>query len=190
VTELRTVSLLRSLFAESGEAGWGFRLHLDAEAYEKVSALARRLERELQQKSAGFRMVAPALLVELLVELARSMDAGGTPRATAPNSTVRRTLALIEEHPETALPTKQLAGTAGTSSRTLQRFFRAALGLSPQQYRIQIRLQQACRMLREEQATVTEIAYHLGFGDSNYFTRLFRKRIGLSPSRYRRQSRA
>jgi len=34
---------------------------------------------------------------------------------------------------------------------------------------------------------VTEIAFQVGFTDSNYFTRQFNKLIGVTPSQYRKQ---
>ena len=41
------------------------------------------------------------------------------------------------------------------------------------------------RHLALRQLTLTEIAFDVGFNDSNYFTRQFRKATGLSPRDYR-----
>jgi two-component system response regulator YesN len=39
----------------------------------------------------------------------------------------------------------------------------------------------------EENLTVKEIAFILGFYDPNYFSRILRKAVGLSPVEYRRK---
>lgn len=42
-------------------------------------------------------------------------------------------------------------------------------------------------LLNHKEATVTEIAYQLGFEYPSYFTRLFRKQTGFTPSKFRNQ---
>jgi len=42
-------------------------------------------------------------------------------------------------------------------------------------------------LLSQKKASVSEIAYRLGFEYPNYFARLFRKNVGLSPSKFRNQ---
>jgi AraC family transcriptional activator of pobA len=46
-------------------------------------------------------------------------------------------------------------------------------------------LLEACRQLTYLPASITTIAYELGFQDPAYFSRLFKKRFGVSPSDYR-----
>jgi AraC family L-rhamnose operon transcriptional activator RhaR/AraC family L-rhamnose operon regulatory protein RhaS len=71
------------------------------------------------------------------------------------------------------------------SKRSLARAFHEATGVPPIAYLIQLRINRAAAMLRSSTTSVTEIAFHVGFGDSNYFTRQFKKQTGLSPRRYR-----
>ncbi|WDQ16312.1 helix-turn-helix domain-containing protein [Rhodopirellula sp. P2] len=40
-----------------------------------------------------------------------------------------------------------------------------------------------------EQSVITDIAFEVGFSDSNYFSRQFRTHLGLSPREYRKQMR-
>ena len=46
-------------------------------------------------------------------------------------------------------------------------------------------LLEACRQLTYLPASITTIAYELGFQDPAYFSRLFKKRFGVTPSEYR-----
>ena len=83
------------------------------------------------------------------------------------------------------LEVASLAAAAQMSRRHFQRMFTEAYGISPVKYRIQARMEKACRLLREEGMSVAEIAAACGIGDSNYFSRLFRQQTGISPLEYR-----
>jgi AraC family L-rhamnose operon transcriptional activator RhaR/AraC family L-rhamnose operon regulatory protein RhaS len=48
-------------------------------------------------------------------------------------------------------------------------------------------LNRAAALLRSGTESITDVAFQVGFTDSNYFTRQFRQVIGVSPRRYQRQ---
>ncbi len=84
-----------------------------------------------------------------------------------------------------ALNTEALAQSLGLSSRSLQRRFKAATGLTLGQYQQTIRLDLAKSLLRDSNATIEEIALICGFSDSPHLSRQFKKVTQLSPSQYR-----
>lgn len=49
----------------------------------------------------------------------------------------------------------------------------------------QVRLNNAKRLLRSTGLSITEIAFAVGFADSNYFSSFFRKHEGITPREYR-----
>ena len=81
----------------------------------------------------------------------------------------------------------RLADIAHMSKRNFMRSFQAAMGSSPIAHLIQLRVNRAASLLRRTEHSVTEIAFQVGFSDSNYFTRQFRKLLGVTPSEYRQQ---
>jgi AraC-like DNA-binding protein len=78
-----------------------------------------------------------------------------------------------------------LAAMAGVSRRQLERRFRNATGMSPTDFIIRARLDEACRRLREGSQSIGKIALDLGFYDQSAFTRLFRRHLGTTPSDFR-----
>ena len=66
------------------------------------------------------------------------------------------------------------------------RHFRAATGLTPQEYLIKLRLEEAAILLQNPDLSIAEAALQSGFNDSNYFSRLFRKKNNISPRSYRK----
>jgi AraC-like DNA-binding protein len=53
----------------------------------------------------------------------------------------------------------------------------------------QLRLTEACRLLKTTELTVHEISDQVGFNDYNYFCRVFKKETGRSAGTYRKESR-
>jgi YesN/AraC family two-component response regulator len=97
---------------------------------------------------------------------------------------VRRVMAYIHEHYSEPLSRDQLSRYAGVSERHLNRCFMQETGLTPGVYLTRYRIQQAKRLLRERNCSITEVMGAVGFSDSSYFTHVFRREVGISPSEY------
>lgn len=74
----------------------------------------------------------------------------------------------------------------GITERHAQRLFKQKYGVSPHEYVLQLRYQEACSLLMLPSQTIKEIAYVLGFNDEKYFSVFFKKRSGFYPSTYRK----
>jgi AraC-like DNA-binding protein len=81
------------------------------------------------------------------------------------------------------------AKAAGLSVRQLREAVQRAAGCSPTEFVQQVRVNRAKTLLVDSEASVTQIARQVGFGDPAYFTRLFRQRVGSSPRDFRREQR-
>ena len=55
------------------------------------------------------------------------------------------------------------------------------MGVSPQQYLIDLRLRNARDLLISTDLSISEVARSVGYDDPLYFSRLYRKHYGLSP---------
>jgi AraC-like DNA-binding protein len=79
-----------------------------------------------------------------------------------------------------------LASDCGLSSSHFARAFRASTGVSPHQWLLRHRVQEAQRLLANDEIPLAEIALTCGFGDQSHFTRVFSRMVGLSPGAWRR----
>ncbi len=77
-----------------------------------------------------------------------------------------------------------IASFAGVSRSQLFRIFKQTLGISPQEYLIMIRLQNAVRLMRTTELSITEILYSCGFNDPSHFARQFKLKYRVTPSEY------
>ena len=64
--------------------------------------------------------------------------------------------------------------------------FKKNIGITIISYHTDLKINEAKRLLRESEATVTEIADRLGFESQSYFTRCFKKRTGYPPQVFRK----
>lgn len=108
----------------------------------------------------------------------------GEPRPARPRS-LARVLERIETDPAAAHTLADLAGTAGTSVRSLQAAFAEQLGVSVTAYLRRVRLARAHRDLElagPGDCSVSDVAYRWGFGHVPRFAAAYRERYGVLPS--------
>jgi len=48
-----------------------------------------------------------------------------------------------------------------------------------------VRMEEACRLLRQTGRSITDVAGQVGYNEIAYFSRRFRSEVGLSPRQYR-----
>ncbi|WP_010324745.1 AraC family transcriptional regulator [Marinobacterium stanieri] len=75
------------------------------------------------------------------------------------------------------------AARVGASERTLRRLFVRETGMTFQQWRQQVRLQQAVEQLGQGES-VLNVSLNLGYRSPSAFVAMFRKALGVSPGRY------
>ena len=72
------------------------------------------------------------------------------------------------------------------SRSTISHKFNKYMGMSIKSYINVLRIEDAKYLLKYSDLNITEIAFLVGFRDSNYFTGIFKKMVGLSPTAYRK----
>lgn len=111
---------------------------------------------------------------------------GGTPLVQAParaSAAVTRALEALHAHPFDPWPLPVLAQVAGLTPQALVRAMRAATGLTPHAYQLDLRINAARKRLCAG-APLAGVAHELGFYDQSHFHRSFRDRVAATPRRY------
>jgi AraC family transcriptional regulator len=114
----------------------------------------------------------------------RPSDAGSRDRRRAV-----RTALWIDAHAHEPIDLPGAAREAGLSPFHFLRLFSRVLGVTPHQYLVRSRLRHAARLLADDAASITDIAFQVGFGDLSNFVRTFHRAAGVSPRGFRRQAR-
>jgi AraC-like DNA-binding protein len=118
----------------------------------------------------------------------------GRSREPAPHSARDRRRAVetalwIDANSQREIDLEDAASEAGISPFHFLRLFSGVLGVTPHQYLVRSRLRHAARLLADEDISVTDIAYDVGFGDLSNFVRTFHRAAGVSPRKFREVSR-
>lgn len=161
------------------------RLRLSPSDLGTAVGLVDKLEAELTTRSTGFGFLATAVFMQLVGFLSRCYDRSknGDSRALL---RIAQTISHLESNYAEEINLDELVAMSQMSKRSFLRAFEAAMGSTPIAYVIQLRVSRAAKLLRQSDGSVVDIAYAVGFNDSNYFTRQFRKHFGVSPRSYRR----
>ncbi len=92
---------------------------------------------------------------------------------------------LLEQNYLENLPVTKLAEACSISVSSFRSLFHKQYGMSPVQYRNNLRIERARVLLAEGSCTVGEAAYSCGFDNLGYFCRYYKRITGETPSRTR-----
>lgn len=179
-----------SLFEEiAASAAGAHRFAFPAAMLPGLPALAL----PLADAEAQARNGCPLAMDEFAMRLAEqvvSAVSGFRGRSAAPAARderrISQALRYIEEHADEALDLDRVAAVACMSKYHFLRSFRRAVGVTPHQFLIGLRMRRAAVRLATTPAPVAAIAYEAGCGDLSTFNRRFRHLFGASPTAFRR----
>lgn len=96
---------------------------------------------------------------------------------------------MLCEHPEDMTPISELARACNISEVYFRKQFKRLMGLSPVEYRNELRLNKAKQYLEYGDISIQEISDTLGYSTVSHFIKRFRERYGIPPLEYRKRKR-
>ena len=162
------------------------RLTLNEAQLRQAEEIILEIEQEQRKNAPGneyFRRVAFMRLIGLVCRAFSENESRPSDELTE----ISRILRFFEQNYARPLRLEDLSPLCGKSVSSIVRLFREALGQSPIEYLINLRLEKGAALLRRKTMTVAAVAAAAGFNDSNYFTKMFSRKFALSPREYRKQ---
>lgn len=148
----------------------------------------------LAQESAGGianRILIESLGTALFIRIARRF-VGDLPlpngKGLSPER-LQRVRDYIEAHLDEDLSLTVLADIACLSPYHFSRSFKQTVGVGPQRYVIQRRIERAKTLLRRTRQPLALIALEAGLGDQSHFTTIFHREMGVTPGHFRAELR-
>lgn len=101
------------------------------------------------------------------------------------NRHVKGIVRYMHQHIGENLSMECICEEAGLSKSYVNAIFFKCTQLAPMEFFINLKMQEACRLLHTSDLYVYEIAQRLGYKDQYYFSRVFKKVVGMSPREYK-----
>lgn len=177
----REISTLFDKAPDHGELGFAHTLTTDA-TLARATALAFETLHHGELKIVR-QTALDGLLERLTTHLHWRARYGDDPRLPQVAHKARE---YLHAHAHEDIGLDQLALATGVDRFRLTRAFKAAFGIAPHAYLVQLRLASARRMLARGEQPAT-VAMALGFADQSHLGRWFMRAYGLTPALYRKR---
>lgn len=95
----------------------------------------------------------------------------------------------MDQHYQEDLSLDELAEILAVNASYLSYIFKKETGSTVVQYLTSLRMEQACRLLKNRpDLTLEEIALQSGYNSTTYFHKIFRSRFGISPRQWQQMN--
>jgi AraC-like DNA-binding protein/mannose-6-phosphate isomerase-like protein (cupin superfamily) len=149
-----------------------------------VTPLLRELIIEAVASGPAFAADSPqARIMSVILDQIRAQPIAALALPLPADPRLRRLAQALIENPADRRELADWAREVGASKRTLVRLFPAQTGMTFRQWRQQRRLLHALELLAAG-ASVTSIAFEIGYDNSSAFIAMFRRCLGATPRRY------
>ncbi len=157
--------------------------YYDPQSYDNSSTMARNIA--LQQKSpVAFEMETQGIVKQLFSHfLAQAVY-----KNEQIEKRILKTLHHIHKHIDQPIDIDHLSELCCMTKDHFIRLFKKEMHLTPGKYINRKKIEKAqLRLLIDNEASIKDIAYGLGFDNISYFNRLFTSLAGESPGRYKKR---
>jgi AraC family transcriptional regulator len=150
-----------------------------------IQGIFSTLKAEAEVGGMGGYLLIDSIKTALAIHLLRNYCATRPKLSSHSNGLSQVTLTLVKEyingHLHQDLKLDELAAIAQLSPYQFLRLFKQSMGITPHQYILQRRLNQAKHLLQQSELSIAEIAARTGFCDQSHLTRSFKRRMGMTP---------
>lgn len=161
------------------------KVHLEDSQISRCEAILMPAWEAQTSGRAGANMEVFGAFLLLTTMLLRAWGANPPDNPREIPGRLAASMDYMAHHFREPLSMAKLARLSCLSDATFTRHFKAATGVTPGNYLLRLRLQEAARQLAGKK-TIYEVAQSAGFTDSNYFARVFRKYYNKTPCEYRK----
>jgi len=150
-------------------------------------------DQDFSRETFGATQLMQCHLTELLIKLIRGgasqtdrFALNSESRTLAKNSTAAMVIEYLEKNVYSSLTLNELCDAFYIGRSQLSMIFRECTGKSPMQYFADLKIDEAKKLLRENNHSVSEITDLLHYSGIHNFSRAFKNATGFSPTEYKR----
>ncbi|HKE15399.1 MAG TPA: AraC family transcriptional regulator [Kofleriaceae bacterium] len=145
-----------------------------------LTALARRLQGELEHGDAASELAIQGLVLELAAEWSRAELAPARHQAW-----LAEAVAILRAEFRAGVEFRDIARRVGVHPVRLSREFRRAQRMTMTEFVLRLRVEQASQLLASTSWPLARIALESGFADQSHLAKVFRRYTGTTCTRFR-----
>lgn len=161
-------------------------LHVSGQKFSNYGERFAKIYHEYQNKEMGYIELIRAYVIELIIKLFRDVERAGT-LALSPDKieTVSRAVRFIRDNYNVTLSISEIAAKVFLGPDYFRKLFKEVTGYTVSSFLQDIRIDEACRLLRTTDEPIKDIGAKIGYGDQKSFYQTFKKLTGKTPKEYR-----
>lgn len=101
------------------------------------------------------------------------------------NLYIAKAIEWFELNYSSSVSISEIADYIGLNRKYFSKLFKESIGMSPQNFLINLRLNKACDLMKNSYLSIGEISRSVGYEDQLLFSRIFKKFKGVSPNQFR-----
>ncbi|TBU72697.1 AraC family transcriptional regulator [Pseudomonas daroniae] len=175
---------LRYPSADASDAAPAAGIVLNDTSPELLDAAARLAS--LLDKPGDIEALAPLVTREMLYRLLTGSGNGVIRQMAQADSRlnqIAKAIVWLRSHYSEPCRIEEIADIAGMSRSTFHAHFKAVTSLSPLEFRSQLRLQEARRLMVAEAVDAAGAGYRVGYESPSQFSRHYARMFGLPPAK-------
>lgn len=133
----------------------------------------------------GKEAVADLALKILLLRLIQTQNLASLQHEKILKPQLKHVVKYIYENLSNKITIANLASESCMSESAFFQCFKDNFGISPLEFILKSRIEQAKRLLSDPGISITEVCYASGFNSLNYFSKVFKRLEGITPKQYK-----
>lgn len=162
--------------------------------YDRISVLLQFFDpliNEIENKPQNYEVVCKSIITLLIIFLSRGssqdLDVNNTSKEPL-NIECMKIKNYLDSHYSDNITLEKLASICHVNKFHLVHSFTKQVGVSPINYVINKRIDEAKTLLKTTNYSIRDISSIVGFSNSSYFSQMFKKITGFSPKTYKTKS--
>lgn len=158
---------------------------------DEVCSLMLELFDVHSRSDVGFELRMQIILLKiwlLIFENCGFQDAESKYTSFSEKQRIETLCGFINSNYSEKISLSDIANSAHISNGECCRVFKRLLNTTPFQYLVHVRLTKSAELLTDTDYSISQIAQHVGFCSSSYYTKCFRKEYGCVPHKFRQRA--
>ena len=148
---------------------------------DEIYKLFKNIMNQYKDKEYKYYDYSTLMVQQILIQLARLLSSN-----TSSNQNINNLIKEIDSTLRFDKSVQEMSDSVGYNYDYFRQKFKSITGQSVSNYIANKRIENACKLLKENNYTCTEISNLCGFSSPSQFSKLFKRTLGISPLSYQK----